>query len=155
MRFNEALRVLVVDDEPTICRALTIALGRAGYDVVAVEAGEQAHTLLRAEHFDFLVLDLRIPDLRGDVLFELAASIQPHLRYRTLFTTGDTSERALELIEACGCKASAADAEDQPSATSSQPCGVTVAVSPSRMRAVVVADSNSAGPRMTAPGVSA
>lgn len=105
MRFNERLRVLVVDDEPTICRALTIALGRAGYDVVAVEAGEQAHTLLRAEQFDFLVLDLRIPDLRGDVLFELAASIQPHLRYRTLFTTGDTSERALELIEACGCKA--------------------------------------------------
>ena len=105
MRFNERLRVLVVDDEPTICRALTIALGRAGYDVLAVEAGEQAHTLLRAEHFDFLVLDLRIPDLRGDVLFELAASIQPHLRYRTLFTTGDTSERALELIAACGCKA--------------------------------------------------
>jgi len=105
MRFNERLRVLVVDDEPTICRALTIALGRAGYDALAVEAGEQAHTLLRAEHFDFLVLDLRIPDLRGDVLFELAASIQPHLRYRTLFTTGDTSERALELIAACGCKA--------------------------------------------------
>jgi len=105
MRFNERLRVLVVDDEPTICRALTIALGRAGYDVLAVEAGEQAHTLLRSEHFDFLVLDLRIPDLRGDVLFELAASIQPHLRYRTLFTTGDTSERALELIAACGCKA--------------------------------------------------
>lgn len=104
MRFNEGLRVLVVDDEPTICRALTIALRRAGYDVVAVEAGEQAHTLLRAEHFDFLVLDLRIPDLRGDVLFELAASIQPHLRYRTLFTTGDSSERARELIEACGCK---------------------------------------------------
>ena len=105
MRFNERVRVLVVDDEPTICRALTIALGRAGYDVLAVEAGEQAHTLLRAEHFDVLVLDLRIPDLRGDVLFELAASIQPHLRYRTLFTTGDTSERALELIAACGCKA--------------------------------------------------
>lgn len=104
MRFNEQLRVLVVDDEPTICRALTIALGRAGYDVVAVEAGEQAHSLLRAEHFDFLVLDLRIPDLRGDVLFELAASIQPHLRYRTLFTTGDATERAIELIQACGCK---------------------------------------------------
>lgn len=105
MRFNEQLRVLVVDDEPSICRALTIAFKRAGYEVVAVESGEQAHTLLRAEHFDFLVLDLRIPDLRGDVLFELAASIQPHLRFRTLFTTGDASERALELIAACGCKA--------------------------------------------------
>lgn len=103
MRYNERLRVLVVDDEPTICRALTIALGRAGYEAVAVESGEHAHSLLRSEHFDFLILDLRIPDLRGDVLFELAASIQPHLRYRTLFTTGDSSDRATELIEACGC----------------------------------------------------
>jgi DNA-binding NtrC family response regulator len=92
-----------VDDEPTICRGLTIALGRAGYEVVAVESGESAHSLLRTQHFDCMVVDLRIPDLRGDVLFELAASIQPHLRRRTIFTTGDTSERARELVEACNC----------------------------------------------------
>jgi DNA-binding response OmpR family regulator len=97
------VRVLVVDDEPTICRGLTIALTRAGYEVVAVESGESAHTLLRSQHFDCMVVDLRIPDLRGDVLFELAASIQPQLRQRTIFTTGDTSERARELVEACGC----------------------------------------------------
>lgn len=103
MQYGERARVLVVDDEPTICRGLTIALTRAGYDVAAVESGESAHTLLRERPFDCMVVDLRIPDLRGDVLFELAASIQPHLRQRTIFTTGDTSERARELVEACGC----------------------------------------------------
>ncbi len=100
---SERVRVLIVDDEPSICRALTIAFTRAGYEARAVESGEVAHSLIRGEHFDCLVVDLRIPDMRGDVLFELAASLQPHLRYRTIFTTGDASERAQELIEACNC----------------------------------------------------
>jgi DNA-binding response OmpR family regulator len=100
---TQRVRVLVVDDEPTLCRALTIVLEREGYDVTALESGERAHTLLREQHFDCMVVDLRMPDLRGDVLFELAASIQPHLRRRTIFTTGDTSERAQELVGACGC----------------------------------------------------
>jgi DNA-binding NtrC family response regulator len=103
MAFGERASVLVVDDEPSICRALSIAFTRSGLDVRAVESGERAELLVRAEHFDCLVLDLRIPDMRGDVLFEVAASIQPHLRQRTVFTTGDTSERAMELVRACGC----------------------------------------------------
>jgi DNA-binding NtrC family response regulator len=60
-------------------------------------------SIVRAEHVDVLVLDLRIPDMRGDAFFELASAIQPHLRARTLFTTGDITERAQELIEACRC----------------------------------------------------
>jgi DNA-binding response OmpR family regulator len=96
-------RILVVDDEPSICRALTIALSRAGYDVVTALSGEAAHDLLRTTHFDVLFLDLRIPDVRGDVLFHLAASLQPHLRSRTLFSTGDVSDRAQALIDECQC----------------------------------------------------
>jgi DNA-binding NtrC family response regulator len=98
-----ARRVLVVDDEPSICRALTIALSRAGYDVDSALSGEAAHEMLRSTHFDVLFLDLRIPDVRGDVLFHLAASLQPHLRHRTLFSTGDVSERAQALIDECQC----------------------------------------------------
>lgn len=100
---NAGARVLVVDDEPTICRALTLALTRVGYEVVAVEHGEMALSLIRNEHFDCMIADLRIPDLRGDVLFELAAATQPQLRSCTLFTTGDVSEKASELIAACNC----------------------------------------------------
>jgi len=101
--YNERARVLVVDDEPSICRAMTIALSRAGYDVRAVEGGEVALSLLRTEHFDCMIVDLRVPDMRGDVLFELAASLQPQLRSHTVFTSGDASEFAQDLIGACGC----------------------------------------------------
>jgi DNA-binding NtrC family response regulator len=95
--------VLLVDDEPAICKALGIALTRAGFRVSTALSGETAHAVLRSEHIDMLVVDLRIPDMRGDALFELAAAIQPHLRSRTMFTTGDITERAQELIDATRC----------------------------------------------------
>ena len=95
--------VLLVDDEPAICRALGIMLTRAGFRVSTAMSGEVAAGIVRAERVDVLVVDLRIPDMRGDTLFMLASAIQPQLRSRTLFTTGDITERAQELIEACNC----------------------------------------------------
>ena len=103
MALPQRRRVLIVDDEPSICRALTIALSRGGYDAASAHSGEAAHAMLRADHYDVLVLDLRIPDVRGDVLFHLAVSLQPHLRRQTLFITGDVTERAQALIDDCQC----------------------------------------------------
>ena len=99
----ERARVLIVDDEPAICKALKVALGRAGYDVIAAQSGDSALSILGRERVDVLLLDLRIPDTRGDVVFELAAATHPHLRTRTLFMTGDISDRALMLIQSCKC----------------------------------------------------
>ena len=39
MASDERARVLVVDDEPSICRALTMVFSRAGYYVRAIERG--------------------------------------------------------------------------------------------------------------------
>ncbi|NUQ19902.1 MAG: response regulator [Gemmatimonadaceae bacterium] len=102
-RQRSRCRVLVVDDEPSICKALEIVLRREGYDVVTVGSGETATSLLREGRFDAMIVDLRIPDMRGDVIFELAAALQPHLRTATLLMTGDLSERASRLVAACGC----------------------------------------------------
>jgi DNA-binding response OmpR family regulator len=98
------MRVLIVDDEPTICRALQLALARAGYAVDTRETGDGALELLRREHVDALLVDLRIPDMRGDVLFELASAVQPQLRRQTLFITGDASALGAELVRACNCR---------------------------------------------------
>lgn len=100
---TDAVRVLVVDDEPAIARAVTIALRRAGFGAEGVQSGEAAIQRLKAEKFDCMIVDLRMPDMRGDAFFELAAAIHPHLRRQTLFTTGDITERADRLIEACKC----------------------------------------------------
>ena len=97
------MQVLIVDDESTICRALQLALMHAGFGVETRETGEAALELLRRNHVDALIVDLRMPDMRGDVLFELASSLQPQLRRQTLFITGDGSARGSELVGACAC----------------------------------------------------
>ena len=100
---GNGLRALVVDDEPSICRLLAKALSDRGYDTVTAQSGESALAIIRAEHVDVLLLDFRIPDMRGDIIFELAAATQPHLACQTLFMTGDIMESSKTLIRACKC----------------------------------------------------
>ena len=86
---GQLMHILLVDDEPAICKALSLALTRSGYRVSTALSGESGMSIVRNEHVDALLIDLRIPDMRGDTFFELAAATQEHLRSRTLFTTGD------------------------------------------------------------------
>ena len=97
----QAVRVLIVDDEAPICRAVSLALQQAAYDVTTARSAESAYSLLKTEHFDVMIIDLRIPDERGDVIFEFAAGEQPHLRYASIFLTGDISDQAAKLMAAC------------------------------------------------------
>lgn len=96
------LRVLVVDDEPSICRALAIALRRAGCEPIVAPDGDSAVEVLRTQTVDVMVLDLRMAGMRGDSLFHVAAAIQPQLRHQSLFITGDVTDRAEALIRSCG-----------------------------------------------------
>jgi DNA-binding response OmpR family regulator len=58
-------RILVVDDEPAIVDAVAYALRSAGFDVDALGDGEAALEAARAEPYDVLVLDVRLPGLSG------------------------------------------------------------------------------------------
>ena len=95
--------VLVVDDEEVICRALDALLHRAGYDVITARTGGAAKELLAGRAIDCLVVDYRVPDVRGDVVFAYAIAHQPHLARATVFITGDITDRAREAIEDTGC----------------------------------------------------
>ncbi|MFK4146895.1 response regulator [Streptomyces sp. NPDC004065] len=58
-------RVLVVDDEPQIVRALVINLRARKYDVDAAGDGRTALDLAASRHPDVVVLDLGLPDMDG------------------------------------------------------------------------------------------
>jgi two-component system KDP operon response regulator KdpE len=67
-------RVLVVDDEPQIRRALAINLRARQYDVVEAATGEEALTMAATAHPDLVLLDLGLPGIDGlDVLRGLRA----------------------------------------------------------------------------------
>ncbi|MFF9025330.1 response regulator [Streptomyces eurythermus] len=58
-------RVLVVDDEPQIVRALVINLKARAYEVDAAPDGRTALELAASRHPDVVVLDLGLPDMDG------------------------------------------------------------------------------------------
>jgi two-component system KDP operon response regulator KdpE len=58
-------RVLVVDDEPQILRALAINLRARGYDVDLAATGEEALRLAADHHPDVVILDLGLPGISG------------------------------------------------------------------------------------------
>ncbi len=60
-----AVRVLVVDDEPSFLEALTSGLRREGFRVLSASDGEQALTLARSEQPDLILLDVMLPRVSG------------------------------------------------------------------------------------------
>jgi DNA-binding response OmpR family regulator len=58
-------RVLLADDEPDILAPVAYALRAEGFEVEAVEDGEQAFDAARAGGFDVVVLDIMMPKLSG------------------------------------------------------------------------------------------
>ncbi len=58
-------RVLVVDDEPQIVRALKVVLREAGFEAVPAETGSQALDLAAVRPPEAAIVDLVLPDLDG------------------------------------------------------------------------------------------
>ena len=59
------MRILVVEDDPTLCAQLVSAVAGAGHTVESASDGATAHYLGEVEDFDAVVLDLGLPTLDG------------------------------------------------------------------------------------------
>jgi PAS domain S-box-containing protein len=99
---RQHFRVLVIDDETAICRALQRVLSM--HDVRALNDGQAALALLLDDDFDVVVCDLMMPGLSGSKLYAAACEGRPSLRKRFIFISGGTlSEDAARFLEACEC----------------------------------------------------
>jgi two-component system KDP operon response regulator KdpE len=65
MNASAAHKVLVVDDEPALARALAINLRAHGWEVVTAADGRSALDAAATTHPDVVVLDLGLPDMDG------------------------------------------------------------------------------------------
>ncbi len=59
------MRILIVEDEAKVARALEEGLKREEYDVVVARTGEEGFYLVSAEQFDLVILDLMLPGRDG------------------------------------------------------------------------------------------
>ena len=65
MRYNQCVRVLIVEDEARLVKQLADAVSAAGYAVDTASDGNRADFLARTERYDVVLLDLGLPGADG------------------------------------------------------------------------------------------
>ncbi len=90
----EIKRILVVDDEDNVRNVICRSLKRVGYDVLGVSSGPEALHHNSKEHFDLLILDVRMPGMNG---FEVLRAVKgEHPEILAIMLTGVADNELLE-----------------------------------------------------------
>jgi DNA-binding NtrC family response regulator len=92
-----AERILVVEDESTLCHNIERLLSRAGHTVTAVETGAAAVAEIEAHTFDLVITDLRLPDVDGLGILERVKGTSPEtvVLIMTAYASVDSAVEAL------------------------------------------------------------
>lgn len=89
--------VLIIDDEPSLRHTLTRLMQAAGYQVTAVEDGQEALTVLEKPAFDLVFLDIHLPGVNGLEILRAIRKESPQLP--VILLTGNASlQSALEAL---------------------------------------------------------
>lgn len=70
-------KILVLDDDPAVTLSCQRILGADGHSITTVGRGEEAIKRIRAEEFDLLISDVRLPDVSGITVLKESREIQP------------------------------------------------------------------------------
>jgi two-component system KDP operon response regulator KdpE len=95
---DSTIRVLIVDDEPAIRRALRTTLQELGFETVEASRGEEALHLARLQSFDVVLLDLNMPGIGGMKTLERLRPAYPRMPILIL-TVRDDEHDKVEALE--------------------------------------------------------
>jgi DNA-binding response OmpR family regulator len=101
---GEKKRVLIVDDERDIVKALTIRLQRAGYEVVTAFDGAQGIFMAHKENPDLIILDIRMPAGNGFSVAEKLKESTNTFTIPVIFLTGSPEKNSEEKAMALGAR---------------------------------------------------
>jgi len=90
-------RILIIDDEPTVCALLKRLLDEESYQVMAVADGETGILLFRQEPFRLVVTDKNLPGMSGLDVLRAVKKIQPDTDVVVLTGYG-TKEAAVDAL---------------------------------------------------------
>jgi two-component system, NtrC family, response regulator PilR len=90
-------RLLVVDDEKSICQLLEITFRKAGHVVETVTSGQVAKKKIESQVYDAIIADIRMPDLTGIDLLHHARAIDSSAAF-ILITAVPTMPTAIQAL---------------------------------------------------------
>ena len=89
---SRPIRVLVVEDEPTVAQMISDVLEADGHEVETAANGLVALHKVGARVYDVIISDLRMPELDGADFYRELERAQPALLSRLIFITGSTEQ---------------------------------------------------------------
>jgi two-component system KDP operon response regulator KdpE len=93
-----AIRILLVDDESAIRRALRPPLVELGFQVAEASRGEEALQIMRAGVYDVILLDVNMPGIGGIETLRRMRALAPRLPI-IMLTVRDGEEEKVEALE--------------------------------------------------------
>jgi len=77
---SESARILVIDDEESIRRTISLTLEHVGYTVDTAENGKQAIEKAEQIFYNLALIDIRLPDTEGTELLTALKKTTPRMR---------------------------------------------------------------------------
>src|SRR5579863_1325833 len=95
---QQAIRILIVDDEPAIRRALRPPLVELGFQITEASRGEEALQALRGAMPDIVLLDVNMPGIGGIETLRRMRASSPRLPI-IMLTVRDQEEDKVEALD--------------------------------------------------------
>jgi two-component system response regulator AtoC len=91
-------RILVIDDEESMCNFMEIMLAKEGYEVDTTTSGKEGVARIHEEPFDLVIADLNMPEISGlDVLTDIKSIKEnQEIIVMTAFASVDTAIEAMK-----------------------------------------------------------
>jgi two-component system response regulator HydG len=89
--------VLIVDDNESLCRTMSLVLRRKGYETATAKDGIEAIEQAIARHFDVILMDIKMPRLHGVEAFRRIKQHRPDtlVLLMTAYSVDETVQQAL------------------------------------------------------------
>ena len=95
----QVIRIMVVDDEASICRNVEKILTKSNYQVTCANSAKEALEKMRGQSFNLMITDIVMPQMNGLELLKEVKSQWPETKALTMtaFASTDTAHRAIRL----------------------------------------------------------
>jgi len=95
----EKLRIMVLDDEPIVCKRLKPALEKLGYEVDAFTQSPEAMHQIQRISYDIVITDLKMKEIDGMQVLSEAKKRHPGTEVIVItgFATMETAKQSLQM----------------------------------------------------------